>query len=105
MGYLERYFLYLLSLGYSTSNNIKKTNTTISNYVDAIDDIAKLEGYQSGEDMIATYHTISDLSDAMQTLFIEYSDVNKKGNLLPSNNKRTVNGLKHFSEFLSHCNQ
>lgn len=107
MDYLNRYFLYLLALGYSTSGNISEDNTTITNYVDAMNDIANLENFKSAEDFLKQFKDLKSLKTAIAKIDAEYSDTsNPKSQKLPQDDKhRTLKGLNHFAEFIKLCNK
>ena len=107
MGYLDRFFLYLLALGYSTAGYISEENTTISNYENAIDTIAKLEGWPSAEDFVNSFKDLESLTKSVAKLKDEYTDsANPKSKLISSKeHTRTISGLSRFSEFLEHCNK
>lgn len=94
MDLLNRYHLYLYSLGYSIKS-INDNHCSITDYVNAVEYIAHLENM-----------TIDELAKNINAVYSQYDKDGDKHNLLPhDNNNRTLNGLKHFKEFISHCNK
>ena len=94
MDLLNRYHLYLYSLGYKIQS-VDDNHSSITDYVNAVEYIAQKEN-----------KTIEELAENITPVFLQYDNNGEKHNLLPQdNNNRTLNGLKHFKEFILHCNK
>ena len=93
MDLLNRYHLYLYSLGYKI-NSINDNHCTITDYINSIKTISKIEN-----------KTVENLASEIEEIFQEYKEGGKKHNKLPQNNNRTLKGLEHFKEFISLCNK
>ena len=94
MDLLNRYHLYLYSLGYKIQS-VDDNHSSITDYINAVEYIAQKEN-----------KTIEELAENITTVFLQYDDNGEKHNLLPQdNNNRILNGLKHFKEFILHCNK
>ncbi len=93
MDLLNRYHLYLYSLGYKIAS-VDDEHCSITNHINAVEFIADLEK-----------KSIEELAENIDTIYAQYDKEGEKNNLLPQeNNGRTLNGLKHFKEFISYCN-
>ena len=88
MDLLNRYYLYLLALGY-TVHSTKHTQNSITNYVDAVDNVANWE-----------QKTIDELARDIDSVIPLYSKGGAKYSQVSKNNTRTLQGLIHFKEFV-----
>lgn len=94
MDLLNRYHLYLYSLGYSIKD-ITDNHCSITDYVNAVEYIAQKEN-----------KTVNELANVIGAVYSQYDECGEKHNLLSQDdNNRTLNGLKHFKEFISFCNK
>ncbi|MBR6296423.1 MAG: hypothetical protein IKR40_08110 [Treponema sp.] len=91
---LNRYHLYLYSLGYEIKK-INDNHCTITDYTDAVQVICDLE-----------HKNVEELAKCVSEIFSDYDKGGSKNSLLSqSNNNRTLNGLRHFKEFIEYCNK
>ena len=94
MDLLSRYHLYLYVLGYKV-HSINDKQNSIDCYVDAVKTIADWEGL-----------SIEELAKDIKKIFKDYDKGGVKYSRLPTTDDgRTYNGLKHFTEFISLCNK
>ncbi len=94
MDLLNRYHLYLYTLGYSIKS-VKDNHCSITDYVNAVEEIAELED-----------KTVEELASDIDKIFQQYDKGGEKNHLISQdNNNRTLNGLEHFKEFVSACNK
>ena len=93
MDLLNRYYLYLYILGYKISS-IDDKHCSITDYINGVERIAALEK-----------KSIEDLAKDIENLYSQYEVNGEKHHSLPQDNNRTLNGLKHFKEFVSLCNK
>ena len=92
MDLLNRYHLYLYSLGYKIQS-IDDKHCSITDYVNAVEFISEQENM-----------SVEELAENIELIFQQYDKNGEKQNLLPQdNNNRTLNGIKHFKEFVSFC--
>ncbi len=91
MDLINRFHLYLYSLGYEVKSVYNKNNT-ITDYVNAVLDIAKKEKM-----------TVDALAKGINTVAPQYES-GAKSATIPQNNKRTISGLNHFKDFINSCN-
>ncbi len=92
MDLLNRYYLYLLALGYTVHSVADKSNT-ITNYVDAVSTIAGWEGI-----------SVEELAKNIASIYPKYDKGGAKDTTLINDNNRTYNGIKHFKKFIELCN-
>ena len=92
MDLLNRYYLYLLALGYTVRSVADKSNT-ITNYVDGVSTISEWEGI-----------TVEELAKNIKTIYPKYGKGGVKDTTLINDNNRTYNGIKHFKKFIELCN-
>lgn len=93
MDLLNRYHLYLYALGYKIQS-VDDNHCSITDYVNAVEYISEQEKI-----------TVEELSDKIDFIFQQYDKNGPKNNCLPQDNNRTLNGIKHFKEFISLCNK
>ena len=93
MDLLNRYHLYLYVLGYKIQS-IDDNHCSITDYVNAVEYITQLEN-----------KTIDELAKSIDLVYSQYAKGGEKHKLLPQDNNRTINGLKHFKDFISNCNK
>lgn len=94
MDLLNRYHLYLYSLGYKIQS-VDDTHCSITDYINSVEKIAELEN-----------KTIEEIAENIGEIFDTFSEGGSKNNLLPNNdNNRILKGLEHFKEFIMHCNK
>ncbi len=94
MDLLNRYHLYLYSLGYKIQS-VDDTHCSITDYINSVEKIAELEN-----------KTIEEIAENIGEIFDTFSEGGGKNNLLPNNdNNRILKGLEHFKEFIMHCNK
>lgn len=88
MDLLNRYYLYLLALGYEV-HSTKSNNNSISAYVEAVKTVADWEGL-----------SIDDLVEQIDSIISQYKKGGARHSLVSKSNARIENGLIHFKEFL-----
>ncbi len=93
MDLLNRYHLYLYSLGYKIQS-INDNHCSITDYINAVEEVANLEN-----------KTIDELAKDIEFICNQYCKDGEKFSRLPQNNSRTIMGLEHFKEFISLCNK
>lgn len=94
MDLLNRYHLYLYSLGYKIQS-IDDNHCSITDYINAVEYIAQQENT-----------SVEYLAENINTIFEQYSKSGEKhSQLSQDDNNRTLKGLEHFKEFVSACNK
>lgn len=88
MDLLNRYYLYLLALGYEV-HSTRSNNNSISAYVEAVKTVADWEGL-----------SIDDLVKQIDRVILLYKQGGAKHSLVSNSKGRIENGLIHFKEFL-----